>query len=184
MDRSSSICGIRIAVTSVTCPVAFNPALPAETCFPDTHTFEYGNADATQTVRRSGRVTGLGDIVVRTKYHFLRAAGGGLAAAIDLRLPTGDADNLLGTGGTEAKILLVASGERGRFGQHVNFGYTVANGDVAGTVSGLTATSLPDEINYTGGVEFIAHPRVTLMGDVVGRTLRGRRTPRFGQQGL
>jgi hypothetical protein len=44
---------------------------------------------------------------------------------------------------------------------------------VAGTVAGLSDASLPDEINYTGGVEFIASPRLTLMGDVVGRTLRG-----------
>jgi hypothetical protein len=140
---------------------------------PDTHTFEYGNPDATQTVGHSGHATGLGDIVLRTKYHLLRAADGGLAVALDVRLPTGDKDNLLGAGGTQTKILLVASDERGRFGRHVNIGYTSARGDVAGTVAGLSAASLPDEINYTGGVEFIASPRLTLMGDVIGRTLRG-----------
>jgi hypothetical protein len=58
-------------------------------------------------------------------------------------------------------------------GHHANIGYTLARGDVAGTVAGLSAASVPDEINYTGGVEFIASPRLTLMGDVVGRTLRG-----------
>jgi hypothetical protein len=137
------------------------------------HTFEPGNPNATLTLQRSGRATGLGDIVIRTKYHFLRMTGGGLAAAVDLRLPTGDKNNLLGAGGAQAKFLLVASDERGRFGQHVNMGYTAAKGDVAGTVAGLTSASLPDEINYTGGVEFIASPRVTVTGDVVGRTLRG-----------
>ena len=44
---------------------------------------------------------------------------------------------------------------------------------MAGTVAGLSATSLPDEINYTGGVEFVASPRFTVIGDVIGRTLRG-----------
>jgi hypothetical protein len=140
---------------------------------PDTHTFEYGNPDATQTVQHSGHATGLGDIVLRTKYHFLRMAGGGLAAAVDLRLPTGDKNDLLGAGGTEAKVLLVASSERGRFGQHVNVGYTVAHGEIAGTVTERAAASLPDEINYSAGIELIAGPRLTLMGDVVGRTLRG-----------
>jgi hypothetical protein len=140
---------------------------------PDTHTFEYGNPDATQTVQHSGHAAGLGDIVLRTKYHLLRVAGGGLAAAVDLRLPTGDENELLGAGGTEAKFLLVASSERGRFGQHMNIGYTAAHGVVAGTPTGLTAASLPDEINYTGGIEFVASPRLTLMGDIVGRTLRG-----------
>jgi hypothetical protein len=140
---------------------------------PDTHTFEYGNPDATETVEHSGHATGLGDIVLRTKYRLLRAAAGGLAVGLDVRLPTGDKDNLLGAGGAQAKVLLAASDERGRFGRHVNIGYTAARGDVAGTVAGLSAASLPDELNYTGGVEFIASPRLTLMGDVIGRTLRG-----------
>jgi hypothetical protein len=156
----------------VTCPAAFDPALPRDRCVPDTHTFEYGHPDATQTVQHSGHAAGLGDIVLRTKYHVLRGAGGGLAAALDLRLPTGDKNNLLGAGGTESKFLLVLSDERGRFGHHANIGYTVARGDVAGTVAGLSAASLPDEINYTGGIEFIANPRVTVTGDLVGRTLR------------
>jgi hypothetical protein len=140
---------------------------------PDTHTFEYGHPDATETVQHTGHASGFGDIVLRSKYHFLRAAGAGLAAAFDLRLPTGDENNLLGTGGTQVKLLLIASDERGRLGRHVNLGYTMAHGDVAGTVAGLSAASLPDEINYTGGVEFIATPRLTVMGDFVGRTLRG-----------
>jgi hypothetical protein len=140
---------------------------------PDTHTFEIGNPNATRTVQHSGRASGLGDIVLRTKYHFLRAAAGGLAAAVDLRVPTGDENELLGAGGTEAKFLLVASTERGRFGEHVNVGYTAANGGVAGTLTGLNPASLPDETNYSGGIEFVASPRLTLMGDVVGRTLRG-----------
>jgi hypothetical protein len=137
------------------------------------HTFEVDNPDATLTVRRAGRATGLGDIVLRSKYHFLRMAGGGLAAAVDLRLPTGDEDELLGTGGTQAKFLLVASDERGRFGRHVNMGYTVGSGTVAGSLAGLTAAPVPDEINYSGGVELVAGPRLTVIGDVVGRTLRG-----------
>jgi hypothetical protein len=51
-------------------------------------------------------------------------------------------------------------------------GYTAAGGTVAGTVAGLSSTPIPDEINYSGGVELVANPRFTLIGDVVGRTLR------------
>ena len=132
---------------------------------------EYGNPDRTEIVRDAR--AGMGDIVLRTKYHFLRAAGGGLAGAVDVRLPTGDEHELLGAGGAQAKFMLVASTERGRLGQHVNIGYTAAEGDVAGTLAGLTSTELPDEINYSGGIEFVANPRLTLIGDVIGRTLRG-----------
>lgn len=139
---------------------------------PNVHTFEVGNPTATRTVQRSGHSAGLGDLVLRTKYRFLPLAGGGLAAAIDVRLPTGDENELLGAGGVQTKFLFVASNERGRFGQHVNFGYTLAEGRVGGGFAGLVAAPLPDEINYSGGVEFVANPRVTLIGDVVGRTLR------------
>ena len=103
----------------------------------------------------------------------MRKAGGGLAAALDLRLPTGDENELLGAGGVQAKFLLVASSERGRFGQHVNIGYTAARGRVGGAFAGLTSAPLPNEINYTGGIELVASRRLTLMGDVIGRTLRG-----------
>ncbi len=139
---------------------------------PNVHTFEVGNPTATRTVQRSGHSAGLGDLVLRTKYRFLPTQGGGLAAAVDLRLPTGDENELLGAGGLQAKFLFVASNERGRFGPHVNFGYTVAEGRVGGGFAGLLAAPLPDEINYSGGVDFAASPRVTVMGDVVGRTLR------------
>jgi hypothetical protein len=140
---------------------------------PNVHTFQIGNPDATRTVRSEGHATGLGDVVLRTKYRFLTTAGGGLAAGVDLRLPTGDEEQLLGTGGVHAKFLLIASSERGRLGEHVNIGYTAAQGDVPGTVPGLAAVPVPNEFNYSGGVEIVAGPKITVMGDVLGRTLRG-----------
>ncbi|HEY7186429.1 MAG TPA: hypothetical protein VH436_07765 [Vicinamibacterales bacterium] len=149
------------------------PDPPPFTCAPDTHTFEYGNPNATQTVEHDGHASGIGDVILRTKYRFVNTTGGGLAAAVDVRLPTGNEDQLLGAGGTQAKFLLVASSQRGRVGQHLNLGYTVAQGTVAGTLAGQASASLPDEINYSGGAEIVMTPRLTLMGDIVGRTLRG-----------
>ena len=32
--------------------------------------------------------------------------------------------------------------------------------------------SLPNELNYSAGVEFVVEPRVTIIGDIVGRSLR------------
>ena len=130
----------------------------------------FGQPHATQTCKLS-QASGLGDLLLRTSITSARV-GGGLAAAVDVRLPTGDENELLGAGGAQAKFMLVASTERGRLGQHVNVGYTAAEGEVAGTLAGLTSTPLPDEINYSGGIEFVANPRLTVMGDIVGRTLR------------
>ena len=136
------------------------------------HTFELGNANATQrTVERSGEASGLGDIVLRTKYRLFGNAQRAFALAVDARLPTGNEDDLLG-GSAQTKVFAIASGGNDRFGQHVNVGYTFGSGDNTLGGSALTSSSLPDEFNYAGGIEFVATPRLTLLGDIVGRTLR------------
>ena len=58
---------------------------------------------------KSGSAAGLGDIMIRAKYNFLSRWGGGLAAAIDVRTPTGDETNLLGTGALQTKVYGIAS---------------------------------------------------------------------------
>jgi hypothetical protein len=139
---------------------------------PTVHAFDPANPEAERVVRRAGQAFGVGDVLLRSKYHFLRITDGGLAAAVDVRLPTGDEQQLLGAGGVQAKFLLIASSVRGRFGQHVNVGYTAAEGRSPGSLAGLASAPLPDEINYSGGIEVVASPRLTLMADIVGRTLR------------
>ena len=148
------------------------------------HAFESGNLAASQrTFRAAGTATGLGDIVVRSKYRVAGTPAAAIAAAVDLRLPTGDEDNLLGAG-AQAKVYFIASSSNERWGQHVNVGYTFAGGEL-GAVSPLAAGGrigeVPDEFNYTGGVEFVAESRLTIVGDLVGRVLRnaGRLEPQL-----
>jgi hypothetical protein len=142
---------------------------------PLTHTFEAGNAEATQkNFHLGGSATGLGDVVLRSQYRVLDFAGGGVAGGVDVRLPTGDQNNLLGAGG-QTKMFAIVSGGRGRLMQHANIGYTATWGSVPNV--GLLATlggetSLPDEINYAVGVELVVESRLTIVGDVLGRSLR------------
>ncbi len=142
---------------------------------PLTHTFEAGNAAATQkSFHEGGSATGVGDVVVRSQYRFLDFAGGGVAGGIDVRMPTGDQNNLLGAGG-QTKMFAIVSGGNGRFMQHANFGYTATWGSVPNV--GVLATlgdesALPDELNYAAGLEFVVESRLTIVGDVLGRTLR------------
>ena len=139
---------------------------------PQIHTFRSGDPQAvTQRLQRSGSASGLGDIVLRTKYRVLSTPVGALALGFDGRLPTGNEDDLLGGSG-QAKFYVIGSSGGNRLSPHVNVGYTVSTGerDSAG-LAGHGARSLPDEFNYAGGVEFAATPRLTLMGDLVGRTL-------------
>ena len=135
------------------------------------HTFEQGNANATsRTFDRSGTATGLGDIVLRTKYRLFGQATRAVALAVDARLPTGNEEDLLG-GSAQTKVFGIFSGGNDRFGHHVNIGYTFSSGDLGVVGSGFRLPSLPDEFNYAAGVEFVATPRLTLIGDILGRNL-------------
>ena len=96
----------------------------------------------------------------------LVAAGLAATPAVASRLPTADESELLGSGATQAKVYLIASGSGRRFSPHVNAGYTFSRGGSA--VTG----PLPDEINYTVGFDAALHRRITFTADIVGRTLR------------
>ena len=141
---------------------------------PLTHTFETGNpAATTKSLRESGSATGLGDVVLRTKYRVAGFANGGLAGAADIRLPTGDRNDLLGSGG-QAKLFLIQSAGTNRVMQHINAGYTAAWGEVpnVGLLSQLGGEeSVPNEFTYAAGIEFVAESRLTIVADVLGRTL-------------
>ena len=143
----------------------------------------------------SGTATGVGDVVVRTKYRFVDGARGGLAAGLDVRLPSGDKENLLGTGAVQTKLLLIASGEFSRVAPHVNVGYTYSRGNLSSSLTTLPSsnqpanaptqsqinavngigiggsTRLPNEVNYVGGVDIAAHSLVTISADMIGRTV-------------
>jgi len=90
------------------------------------HTFVQGQNVAETTFSDAGSATGLGDMVVRTKYNFLRSTNTWMSLGFDLRLPSGDSDNLLGLGTTQGKFLLIASSNHERVSPHVNMGFTVS----------------------------------------------------------
>ena len=129
-----------------------------------------GNTDE---IRSGGRSkTGFGDAVLRAKYNVFQQAGGGAAVGLDLRLPTGDEDNLIGIAGTQAKIYGVYSAAFGMFNPHVNVGYTFSRGNDAAADPDSVLFAPPDEFNYTAGVDVAIRPRLTVAGDIVGRSLR------------
>jgi hypothetical protein len=140
------------------------------------HTFVTGQDVIKQDFTDSGTATGVGDVLLRAKYSAYRKGSTAIAGAMDLRLPTGDADNLLGIGTTQAKLYLIASTEQGKFSPHLNFGYTISGtGDTVGAY-GVAVEGVSDEWNYAGGVEFVPSPKVTVIGDLLGRTLLGAGT--------
>ena len=135
---------------------------------PETHQFtpeDALNGDRQRALfSGSGSASGIGDVLVRLKYRFSDQGAWGLGA--DIRLPTGDEQDLLGTGVTQSKLYLIGSTSWGSFSPHLNVGYTVSSGDsdVAGEI--------PDEINYTLGFDAPLGSRVTFAADVIGRILQ------------
>jgi hypothetical protein len=108
----------------------------------------------------SGEATGFGDVVLRTKYNFLRDRPGwpDLAVAGQIKLPTGDPDDLLGTGETDFLGLLVVSRTIGPVTPHLNLGYEVT-----------TAGSEEHNLRYVVGLDGVPHPRVALALEILGR---------------
>ena len=73
--------------------------------------------------------SGLGDIAVRLKYAFLHQRGFDGAALVDIRLPTGNEDNFLGTGKTDLRVTGILSRKFQDFTAHLNFGYEKRSAD-------------------------------------------------------
>lgn len=136
---------------------------------PTTHRFLNGGTE--ETIRQSGSASGVGDVVLRGKFRLAGGSRGGLALAADLRLPTGEERDLLGTGATQASGFLIGSLHLGTFSPHVNAGYTWSD-------KGSDDTEIPDEIFYRGGFDWALHPRLTLAVDVLGRSFRDARVVR------
>ena len=76
-----------------------------------------------------GSKTGIGDVAVRAKVNLSRGARGGFSLLGDVRLPTGDEEELLGAGELSARGLAVTSARLGDFTPHLNVGYLYRSGE-------------------------------------------------------
>ena len=89
--------------------------------------------DATNPILRAtasteGSATGIGDIAARVKFNLGQSSRMGAAVLAEVRLPTGDEEDLLGAGSTQFRALGLYSAQFGTFSPHVNVGF-VARGD-------------------------------------------------------
>jgi Putative MetA-pathway of phenol degradation len=138
---------------------------------PPVHTFPEGDLVNPEPPRASASATGIGDMLVRAKYGIFGAHDGeaGAAVSLDLRLPTGDEENLLGTGTTQARFSFIGSTAFGRLYPHVNVGYTISGKGFVNDIS--SAVQQPDEANYVFGFDSAVTSSLTVAADVIGRTL-------------
>jgi hypothetical protein len=117
-----------------------------------------------------GTASGLGDIILRAKGTVFREGHRGLAAGLDLRLPSGDEADLLGTGGVGVRAFTALSLLYGRFSPHFNVGYQWNGSSVlGGDVNTGTKGDLPDQFSYAIGADYGFGERVSLAADLLGR---------------
>jgi hypothetical protein len=139
---------------------------------PETHFFR--TLEDTIGTRRLftafGHASGPGDITVRLKQTVKKAAHQGLALGVDLRLPTGDEKNLLGTGAPGVQPFAAWSGNYGALSPHLNAGYQWNGSSIlAGEPGTGVSKDLPDVGVYSAGAVVEIHSRVTAAVDLVGR---------------
>jgi hypothetical protein len=116
----------------------------------------------------SGSASGIGDVVLRLKDRALSGKTA-LAFAVDVRLPTGDEENLLGSGAFGIKPFVALSLARHFVSPHFNLGYQWNGKSVlAGDVLAGTKESLPNQMVYAVGLDFGLSQRITAAFDVLG----------------
>ena len=157
------------------CVHVFDPSpLPGKTLFPQVtfNGFTYNNH---ALFRRASSAVGVGDIVFRGKFLALQAEKTNLAVAIDVRIPTGNEYNFLGSGAWGVRPF-VAFSYAGRVSPHANLGIQInGNSILAGDVTTNTKAQLPNVVNYSAGLDVGVTRRVSLSADFLGLALQNEK---------
>lgn len=109
--------------------------------------------------------TGLGDQLFRVKAR-LPSETIRVAAAGDVRLPTGDEFNFHGAGAYGVKVFGIASTELGTVSPHVNVGYERNGSTLLADPAGVNPMRLPTRAFVIAGMDAAVTPRFTVAVDV------------------
>lgn len=145
------------------------------------HTFPDAGFTGNGSQPRSS-ATGIGDVVARVKWNAWEGERAGFAAGMDIRFPTGDALNYLGSGSYGFKPFAVFS-YRARISPHVLVGYewntdSITAGDLVNGGKG----SVPNDFVYTIGADARVTKSLTADFDIVGQRVFGTQTVAVTQQ--
>lgn len=109
--------------------------------------------------RGNASTSGIGDVAVRTKVRLTPDGPAVAAAGVELRLPTGREEDLLGTGKAGIRFVGMASAEAGPTNVYANVG--VGFGGIG------------RELSYSGALAVAASPRLTIVGEFLARHIIG-----------
>ncbi len=129
-----------------------------------------GGYGSTRQFFSESSAAGIGDLVARAKTTVLREGARALAVGLDVRMPTGDEQNLLGSGALGMKPFAAFSSSMGAFAPHVNVAYQW-NGKslLAGNVRENQKEDLPDQFTYALGADVLVAPRLSVIVDLFGQ---------------
>ena len=120
------------------------------------------------TQKITGSANGPGDLVVSVKATLWKGERLRLAGGTEVRFPTGDEFNLLGSGAYGVKPFIVLS-RRGRITPHANLGYQWNGESVLYPSSSGGNLNLPGSLQYSGGVDVGVVKRLTVVADLLGQ---------------
>ncbi|MBV9146941.1 MAG: hypothetical protein JO065_13570 [Acidobacteria bacterium] len=117
-----------------------------------------------------GSKSGPGDVTVSLKGNVFRAENGfSMAVGSELRIPTGDETNYLGTGAYGVKPYAILSHRGKHFTPNLNIGYQWNSASALYTNPKGDHLNLPPSFLYSGGVDYRISRRLTLVGEFVGQ---------------
>jgi hypothetical protein len=126
--------------------------------------------------------SGIGDVVARVKWNAWEGERAGFAAGMDIRFPSGDALNYLGSGAYGFKPFAVFS-YRARIAPHVTIGYEWNTDSItAGNVVTGARGSIPNDFYYSAGADAWVTKWLTGDFDIVGQRVFGSQAAKVTSQ--
>lgn len=126
-----------------------------------THSFEPvgpGDPRVTETTASSDdSATGVGDLLLRTKYQFIDEETFDFASGLTLRIPTGDEDDFQGIGDTTLTPFFSVSQVYGAVDLHLSTGVEINTEDLDRS-----------RVRYGAGASYQIGERLALLADVIG----------------
>lgn len=151
------------------------PASPSPAYDPNRHYFPGHANNRTFSTARSS--SGIGDVTLRAKFNAVRSGRKALAVGADLRFPTGEALDLLGSGAFGLRPFIVVSYGNRVVSPHLKVAYdwggkSVLAGNLTpdgnGGVMFEQKRALPNKWLMHVGADIAVHPRATLSVEFLG----------------
>jgi hypothetical protein len=129
-----------------------------------------GNSTNQKQFAVSGTASGLGDVLMRIKGTVAEWKPVWLSAGLDIRMPTGDAYDFLGSGTLGLRPFLAISSRNHRVTPHLNAGFQWnGSSPLAGDIFAGTSGHLPNQITYAAGFDAGLNSKLSFAMDVLGQ---------------